>query len=160
MTREPRIRLPLVAFALALFLAPAALAGATVASAADGVEVDRDVTDLHSDLRPRDVDRDVADTALVFTNLGNADTRVLCAAFNRNGRMIGRAWTKLPALGVRYMLASDLSGDRDFLGHVQCGAVGAVRGTAIFLGPDLSDFPAEQIDGDAGRIRFPVVATY
>lgn len=125
-----------------------------------GVEILRDATDLSIDLRPRPVDDlDVADTALVFTNLGARASRVKCVAFGKNGAPVGRAWLKLPALGLRYLLASDLSSDRDFVGHAQCAVAAGVKGSAIFLGPGLTDLPVLNPAGP-GRVRFPLVATY
>ena len=112
------------------------------------------------DLRPRPVDDvDVADTALVFTNLSGRNARVKCVAFGKNGAPLGRAWLRLPALGLRYLLASDLSNDRDFVGHAQCAVAAGVKGSALFLGPGLTDLPVLNPDGP-GRVRFPLVATY
>ena len=150
----------------------AAPTGATMAPTADlvaqapidfrdpGVQIVRDATDLAIDLRPRPVDDvDVADTALVFTNLGARGSRVKCVAFGKNGAPVGRAWLKLPALGLRYLLASDLSNDRDFVGHAQCAVAAGVKGSAIFLGPGLTDLPVLN-PAAPGRVRFPLVATY
>jgi hypothetical protein len=149
-----------LAFACVGLVAPQAFAKELAASATDGVEIDRDIRALSDELRPRDLDRDYADTALVFSNLGGEATKVLCVVFNGNGRLVGRAWLRLPALGVRYMLASDLANGVDLVGHAQCAAEGTVEGTAIFLGPGLTDLPAKQVEGAFGRIRFPLVATY
>jgi hypothetical protein len=125
-----------------------------------GDEVVRDTARLTDELRPRPHDDvDVADTAMTFTNLTGHNTRVLCAGFNKNGRVIGRKWLRVPRLGLRYLLASDLSRDADFVGHVQCAARAGVIGSAVFLGPDITDLPAINPDGP-GRIRFPLVATY
>lgn len=143
----------------ALLLAPPALAQVAV-SVDDGIEVDRDVDALVDDLRPRDIDRDVADTALIFTNLGNTARRVRCVGFDKNGQPVGRVWLRVPALGLRYALASDLSNGVDFIGHAQCSSAVAVKGTAIFLGPGLTDLPARNPSRVYGRIRFPLVATY
>lgn len=127
-----------------------------------GPEIVRDATDLAVDLAPRDVDRDVADTAMVFTNIG-ADARVFCVGFNKQGVPVGRAWLKVPRLGLRYLLASDLSDGADFVGHAQCAAPGTVRGSAVFLGAGFSDLDVEQTDRltrRIGRIKFLLVATY
>ncbi len=126
----------------------------------DGVEITRDGVELRDELEPRDLDRDVADTALVFTNLGGRSTRVRCVAYDGNGAPIGRAWVRVPALGVRYLLASDLANGTDFIGHVQCGTLISVRGTAVFLGAGITDLPSVQPKRYNGRIRFPLVATY
>ncbi len=156
-----------VLFALCCVLGTALAASAqdfAVAIPADvdpGVEVRRDARELQAEVRPRPVDRDVADTALVFTNLGREDHRVFCVGFDDEGRRVGRAWLKLPARGLRYLLASDLSRGKDFIGHAQCSGGRNVTGSLVFLGPDLTDLPVLQPElGDAGRIRFPLVATY
>jgi hypothetical protein len=150
----------LIAAAIAWLSPPVASAQEDVAATIEWIEIDRDAVALQDELRVRDIDRDVADTALVFTNLGGLDARVRCVAFDRNGRPIGRAWVKLPSLGLRYVLASDISRNRDFIGHAQCGAPATVEGTAVFLGPGLTDLPSIQPTGNYGRIRFPLVTTY
>jgi len=126
----------------------------------DGVEIVRDGIELRDELLPRDIDHDIADTALVFTNLGGRVSRVRCVAYDANGQPIGRAWLRVPALGVRFMLASDMANGSDFIGHAQCGALNAVRGTAVFLGGGVTDLPSMQPRRFDGRIRFPLVATY
>lgn len=141
----------------ALLLAPIASAK-TAVEADDGVEIDLDARALQDELRPRPVDTDVADTVLIFTNFGK-DARVRCVGFDRNGEPVGRAWAKVPSLGLRIILASHLSDGRDFVGHAQCGVPKGVKGTAIFLGPALTDLPAIN-PKKAGRIQFPVVTTY
>jgi hypothetical protein len=156
----------LIGAAIAWLSAPVASAEEAATAADEWIEIERDAVTLQDELRVRDIDRDVADTALVFTNLGNTDGYAHCMAFDGDGRRIGRARVKLPALGVRYLLASDISRGRDFIGHAQCGAAVTVKGTAIFLGPGLTDLPSMQpsIQPAAtalyGRIRFPLVATY
>ncbi|MFP8882363.1 MAG: hypothetical protein AAEJ52_12735 [Myxococcota bacterium] len=147
--------------AVALVLsASSAAAGSALDAAGDGIEINRDSAELRDELRPRDVDRDIADTALVFTNLGGNHVRVRCVAFDGNGRAIGRAWLRVPALGVRYLLASDLADGVDFIGHAQCATLSVVKGTAVLLGADVTDLPSMQPDSLYGRIRFPLVATY
>ncbi|MBW2420513.1 MAG: hypothetical protein JRH19_18370 [Deltaproteobacteria bacterium] len=142
-----------------LTLAP--IAGAQKLTAVDpGPEIVRDTAALSHDLRPRPIDDpDVADTALIFTNKGS-DARVFCVGFDKEGDPVGRAWLKLPRLGLRYMLASDLSHDRDFVGHVQCSAPGQVKGSSVFLGPGLTDLPVIQTKRGVGRMTFLLVATY
>ncbi|NNL86623.1 MAG: hypothetical protein HKP27_13270 [Myxococcales bacterium] len=127
--------------------------------APDVPEISRDPSDLAPDLRP--IDEDVANTALVFTNWSGRDTAILCVAFNGEGRSIGRRWIKVPSNGTKYMLASDLSEGRDFVGNAQCTGEARIHGTAVFLGAGFSDLPVANVDhrGD-GRIRFPLVATY
>lgn len=127
--------------------------------ASDVPEISRDPSDLAPDLRP--IDEDVANTALVFTNWSGRDTAILCVAFSGEGRRIGRRWIKVPSNGTKYLLASDLSGGRDFVGNAQCSGEARIHGTAVFLGAGFSDLPVSNVDhrGD-GRIRFPLVATY
>jgi len=162
MIRENRSLTGSAAAAVALFtLLLAGSAGAqdalAVAGGDDGVEIVRHEDSLPDDLRPRPVDDPrVADTALIFTSFSAEDSRVLCVGFDRNGRIAGRAWTKLPGLGLRYILASDISNGDIFVGHVQCGTSRGVRASALFLGPDVTDLPAVQ----GVRKRFPVVAHY
>lgn len=147
---------------LALAIAPNAAAQDMLDRGGDdGIEITRDAADLPHDLRPRPPeDADVTDTALVFTNETGSAARVRCVGFNKNGAGVGRAWVAIPARGLRYILASDLSHGRDFVGQVQCAAPVRVKGTAVLLGQDVTDLPAMQVKGSFGRLRFPVVATY
>ncbi|MEE2679881.1 MAG: hypothetical protein VX546_14965 [Myxococcota bacterium] len=146
----------------------AALAVGSSAAAEDlldtgdaGVEISRDASDLPREFQPRPPeDADVADTALVFTNEGVTPMRVRCVGFNKNGRIVGRAWVGVPKLGLRYLLASDLSNGRDFVGQVQCAAPPQIRGSAVLLGQNVTDLPVVQTGDTFGRLRFPVVATY
>jgi hypothetical protein len=149
----------LAALAGFLLLAPA-VAAQSLASADIGSEIVRDADTLRDELRPRPVDEpDVADTALIFTNLSGNAARVLCVAFDRNGEPVGRRWLSVPKLGLRFVLASDFSDGRDFVGHAQCSVPARMKGSAIFLGPDITNLNVIQ-PWRAGRIRFPVVATY
>lgn len=125
-----------------------------------GTEIVRDAGALRDELRLRDLDTDIADTALVFTNLGANATRVKCVAYDGDGQAIGRAWVGVPRLGVRYLLASDLANGADFIGQVQCSARKNIRGTAVFLGGGITDLPSMHPTRNRGRIRFPLVATY
>ena len=146
---------------LALALAPSAAAEDLLDTGDAGVQITRDATELTDALRPRPPeDADVADTALVFTNEGGVPERVRCVGFNKNGRAVGRAWVAIPARGLRYLLASDLSYGRDFVGQVQCAAAVQIKGSAVLLGQNVTDLPAIQVQGTFGRLRFPVVATY
>jgi len=125
------------------------------------VVIDRGLDTLPDDIRPP-IDPDTADTVLVFTNLGSTYAAVKCVAFNRNGRPIGRTATRVPALGVRYVTASDISDGLDFIGHVQCARSGRIVGSAVFVGPGFTDLPVihPSSSQDAGRIRFPLVVHY
>ena len=121
------------------------------------VEIARELDTLPSDIAPPDLD--VADTVLLFTNFSNYGAAVKCVGFDRNGTPIGRTLTRIPRLGVRYVLASDISNGLDFIGHVQCAKHGRVEGTALFIGPGVTDLPVLN-RGVKNRIRFPVVAHY
>ncbi len=147
----------------AAFAAAFLLAGATGAYElkTDARDIDRDGTELMEEMRVRPDDRDVADTALVFTNFSEQRQHILCVGFDKHGNALGRVRVVVPRLGLRYVLASDLSNGADFVGSAQCGAAASVKGTAIFLGPGLTDLPVQQVQGErAGRMRFPLVATY
>jgi len=124
-------------------------------------EIDRDAADLPTVIRPRPVDVDVVDTAMVFTNTSALDRRIVCVGLDKQGTPVGRVLVKLPALGLRYVLASDLSNGADFVGSAQCSSHSTVKGSAIFLGPGITDLSVGNIAGRRiGRIRFHVVATY
>lgn len=127
----------------------------------DEVEVDRVGVELLDRLPPRPDDVDRVDTALVFTNSGWGSKRVRCVAFDDDGRAVGRVRLSVPSQGLRYVLASDLSDGRDFVGSAQCSSSGHITGSAIWLGPGITDLTVRQgaLDGWT-RIRFAVVATY
>ncbi|MEM7410313.1 MAG: hypothetical protein AAF430_08775 [Myxococcota bacterium] len=158
--RASKMSLWVALTALCVGLGSAASAQELMLDTRDAVEVDRDGVALIDAIRVPEPDRDVADTAIVLTNFGPRDQKVVCGGFNKNGRAVGRVWVKVPAHGLRYVLASDLADDLDFIGSAQCAASGNIRGSAIFLGPGLTDLPVQQIHGAAGRLRFPLVATY
>ncbi|MDP6979924.1 MAG: hypothetical protein QF570_15170 [Myxococcota bacterium] len=122
------------------------------------VEVSRPVDELPNDVEP--VDPDSTDTALVFSNLGGERARVKCVAFNMNGRPVGRTRTAIPALGVRYMRASDISNGLDFVGQVHCASHGKVVGSTVFVGRGITDLPVRNGHVGRTRIRFPLVAHY
>ena len=160
-----------VCSALCAFLGPGAsgvagaqsLAAATVevASAAPVLvtEVDRSPNELSDRLRTHP-DRDVVDTALVFTNYSGRVAYIKCRALDGGGHTIGAVRLRVPAHGVRFALASDASHGRDFVGSVRCAVYGHVVPSAIVLGPGaLTDVKA--IKQNRGtQIRFPLVATY
>ena len=58
-------------------------------------------------------------------------------------------------------LASDLSDGLDFIGSAHCFVGRRVLGSAIFLGPGITDLPVHQSTSDSAvRIVIPVVAHY
>ena len=146
---------------IAVLVAPSALAQeATVAT--DIREVERTADGLRDRIeQPPDPDRDVADTAIVLTNLTYARAVATCAAFDDSGRLIGRARVRIPRMGLRWLLASDISNDVDFIGSTHCFVVGQVAVSAVFLGPGVTDLPVhpDVVDG-MYRIVVPLVAHY
>ena len=125
------------------------------------VVVEGELDTLPDDIRPPD-DLDSADTVLLFTNIGNQPAMVKCVAFDRNGTPIGRTATRVPALGLRYVTASDISDGLDFIGQVQCARRGQIVGSVVFIGPGFTDLPVmnRSNGGGKGRIRFPLVVHY
>ncbi len=148
----------------ALLAAPGAFAQDAVSNeATQEIQVDRDARVLKDQIdAARRHDVDTTDTALVFTNNGRMRARILCLGFDHNGNTVGRAVTALPKLGLRYILASDLSMGADFIGSVQCSSPGHVTGSAVFLAPGAITALQVKQGEHAGqiRIRFPVVASY
>jgi hypothetical protein len=124
------------------------------------VDVARGIDTLPDEIEPTPQDSDVADTALVFTNMSRSTTAVKCVAFNKNGRPIGRTRTVVPPLGLRYVLASDMSNGVDFVGQVQCAPRGRIVGSVVFIGPAVTDLPVHNGKLGESRIRFPLVAHY
>lgn len=160
----PRLELLLAGLLLALTLPTTA--GAQDAETVPVIEVERLALELRDRIeRPPEEDPDLADTALVFTNVMNRDALVRCRAFDGDGDVIGRARLRVPPRGVRWLLASDLSQGEDFIGSTHCFVTTRVRGTAVFIGPGLTDLPAgpnpdlvSELRGH--RLAFPLVAHY
>ncbi len=150
----------LLALAVAWPLAAAAQELGLAADEADAVVIDRDGLDFRR-IAPKPTDPPLTyDTALVFSNTARAGARVICKGFDDRGRPVGRAATFVPGLGLRYLLASDLSDGDAVLGQVQCATQGRVVGSAFLLGGSagITSAPAKQADHDGAiRIRFPVV---
>ena len=139
-----------------------ALCGSVLAD--DGVEVIRDIDELPDLLRPidqRPVDeRDIIDTALLFTGAGNEVSVVRCVAFGRNGQRLGAAWLRVPGKSLRFMLASDLVNDLDFLGSVHCHSGGRVIGSEVVIGLINTDIDVIQNPGATrSTIIYPVVVS-
>jgi hypothetical protein len=152
-------RLLLLVSAVAL-LVPAGLAGAQEVAQIDDA---RDEVELKADIRnaiERDID--VANTALVFNNASRRATVVHCTAYSANGEALGKKIARVPALGVRYIRASDLSGGADFVGSALCKARGSVVGSAVFLAPgSITNLDIlRKKRKKTTWMRFPLVATY
>ncbi len=149
-------------------LAVAGLIGAFVVPTASAQDVnavrdiERDAASLKDRIeQPPDPDRDVADTAIVITNLRRMFGVATCVAFDYDGNLVGRARVRVPALGLRWLLASDISDGADFIGSAHCYIQGHMLGSAIFLGPGITDLPVHQTNvAGAFRIAIPVVAHY
>jgi len=151
----PRTLLVLASLLLAL---PALAADERDAEAEFEVEIDRDAADLKDEIRPRPVDTDVADTVLTFTNVSSEKVaKIKCQARNRAGEVMGNLRVVIQPNAVKYVLASDFSDGRDFVGHAVCRAKRSVLPAAIFLGPDITDLPTHK---RKGTYRFPLIATY
>ena len=136
----------------------------TLTDAADpGVLLDRGSDELLTDLEASThLDRDVADTALVFSNATDHRIVVKCVAIGANGQILGRAHTHVPGNGLRYLRASDISNGVDFVGSAACKANGRADGSVIFLAPSAITSLKVKQRGRRGRttFRFPVVASY
>lgn len=125
-----------------------------------GLEITRDASELQAMLKTTP-DIDVIDTALVFNNPRNHRTLVACVGYSANGRALGRAYTVVPANGVRFIRASDISNGRDFLGSASCKARARIIPASFIVGVGFSDAPARVVNGwNASSMRFPVVASY
>jgi len=71
---------------------------------------------------------------------------VFCAAYDANGHALGRAAMRVPAKGLRYLRASDLSSGIDYVGQVRCrtGNEG-VQGSAFLVSAGgVTDLPVSQ----------------
>lgn len=154
------------------------------ASALTEVEIERDYAELQPMLRPRP-DIDTTDTALLFNNALRRTSVVYCVAYGANGQALGKVRVKVPGNGVRFILASDLSDGRDFVGSSRCRARGKIVPSAFIVGAGFSDTPAQakhhvraQLATDSAALdvsevaeisdrrwptttmRFPAIATY
>jgi len=148
---------------LCLMLALAGSSTYAQDAASDEVLIDRDPEQLADLLIGGDHPRpDLApflDTAMALTNVGANDTVVRCHARNRQGDVIGRIRVKVPSMGLRFFLASDIVDQRGYVGSVICAARGHVVGTEIMLGVLQTDIEVHQ-DFSAGfsTLLFPVSA--
>jgi len=156
--------LPLVTFSiLCMVLALLTTAAYAQDAVPDEVLIDRDPAQL-SDLliggaHPRPDLAPFLDTAMALTNVGADDTLVRCHARNRQGDIVGRVRVNVPAMGLRFFLASDIVEQRGFVGSVICLARSHVVGTEVMLGVVHTDIQVHQ-DFTAGwsTLLFPVSA--
>lgn len=127
---------------------------------AEEVDAGRDADELRAVLKTHP-DVDSTDTALVFNNPTAHRVWVRCAAFSGNGRILGGSALAIPANGVRFIFASDIARNRDFIGSAQCGATARVIPSSFILGSGLTDAPTSGGPTWHGnRIRFPIVASF
>ena len=147
--------------ALSVFVLTVLLVSGRIAAAqTDVVEIERDGSALAAMLRPLP-DRDIVDTALIFTNLRGGTAVVTCTAFGPQGNTLGRYRVRVPESGLRFILASDISSGGDFVGSARCLSIGDVTGSAYLTGPQVTDMRVRHQRGpQGGWITFPVVATY
>ncbi len=129
--------------------------------AAELVEVERDGVQLHDQIRDHRPDLDTVDTALVFTAVRSARSLVKCKGYDDNGQVVGAVRLRIPGRGLRYVLASDISRGRDFVGSVVCKTSGKILPSAVLLGHGITDLGVEQAEGDySAIIRFPLVVSF
>jgi hypothetical protein len=115
----------------------------------------------------------VADTVLVFTNLGNAASRVHLAAYDASGALAGEDHIAVAANGLAYVLASDLvktSEPRRFIGKVVSRGGGRLAASAVLVAGTITDVPTIVSYGRTAAVNgssqaftaatFPLVATY
>ena len=118
------------------------------------------------------------DTALIFTNLGNAGAAVGIKAWDARGHLLAAGTIRVPGNGLVYVFASRLAehGGLDaFVGKVEARGLGHVVGSAVMLGGPLTDLPvinrvrrfrlrsstnAAVSAAARARMSFPLVATY
>jgi hypothetical protein len=130
----------------------------------DGVEVTRGAEDLQDLTGTPVAERTRVDTALVFSDRGLRETRVACQASDADGVPVGRAWTRVPAGGVRVILASDLSNGAAFAGQVSCRIDGRMEGKALLVAASgLAHVGAARAEftgwHEPRRLHFNLVAT-
>lgn len=133
---------------------------AAVVEDGEELEINRDVGELGDRIAEIRPDRDLFDTAIVLTSMGDRRQLVRCAAFDAGGDLVGRVRVKLPADGVRLVFASDIAGGTDYLGKVSCGSRGQVVGSAYLLGPQFSDLQViNEHDRFGSVVHVPVSLT-
>lgn len=157
------LRLPLLASALLGAMAIGLFASSAAAQIVDLRDDSRDEAQLKLEVRAAvERDTDVANTALVFNNATNEATAVFCTAYSADGRVLGRKTARIPARGLRYLRASDLSGGADFIGSAVCSTRARIAASAVFLAPGaVTSLDVIQMGPwDDTKMRFPLVATY
>ncbi len=144
---------------LLLALAPFSVPAQDFEAGDEGFEIVRDAAELPDIIRDRDPD--VINTALVLTSQGGPRSVAYCVAFNAAGEKIGRAWVKVPANGLRIVLASDVSAGVDFVGSLRCVSRGHLVGSAFIVGPGLTDATVHNaFHWGESRIRAQAVVSY
>ena len=140
----------------------AAPAGAEDPAPTEGPEVVRGGAEFQALAAMPSAERTGVETALIFTNVGGSEFRVLCVAYDAEGSPIGHAWMRIPERGMRFLLASDLSAGTDFAGPVECLALGRVVPSGLLLTPSgISDVSSERYHGvHADFVRFPLAASH
>ncbi len=136
---------------------------------AGSVSAQEPIEELEVDLGPTDLvdivrqapDLDSFDSVAVFTSQRNTAT-VRCWAYNHNGRLVGRARTRIPPRGVRLIRASHMSGGFDFVGQIRCSSSRDISTTAFLVGPKgITDLPVEEWNHDGvNQFRIPVTASF
>ena len=117
----------------------------------DVPDIGRDAVDLADEMtRPVDLLR--YDTALVLTSRDDSDRRVVCTAFDEDGRVVGRGSVRVPARGIRHALASEIGSGPPLLASVVCKSRGRVSGTAYLLGgaAGVTSLPTQVRSGSRG----------
>src|SRR5262245_60550946 len=154
-----RTTLKLVAMAAIALVSPAAV------PAQDADPIAR----LDEALRRPDT---VVDTAVVFTNLGNAASKVRTVATDSSGALAGQKEIEVPANGLAYVLASELVQNQDprrFIGKVSARGLGKLAASAVLFGGALTDLPTtvSYVRGASNTsvevyttALFPLVVTY
>ena len=120
-------------------------------------QVDRPLSELDRGIVDREPDTDIFNTAIVFTSYQNSAQLVRCAAFDADGKLVGRTRTRVPADGARLIFSSDISNGTDFLGKISCASRGDLFGSAFLLGPVFNDLPVINDSDRVGSfLRVPI----
>ncbi len=132
------------------------LAGAAQAQEIDPPDVTHDEGELET-LLGEPVEAPHVNTALVFSSVVDEELRVVCRARNAQGEPVGAAGLRVPAHGVRFLLASDFSDGQPFLGQVTCLSPRGLRGSGFARSASgVISVPSPE---RRRLVHFPVVAT-